>query len=147
MKRSIRLFFVLSLATIAPLTIAAQEQQRTWGTKGQGEAGAAKSHPASTVAPRQRTWGTKGANAPNTQPTVHHTDWRATHRDNDRDADDRPPGWAHGRKVGWHGNDVPPGQVKRDAYERHEREHRRHHHRREWERDHHRFRHDRDHRR
>ena len=23
----------------------------------------------------------------------------------------RPPGWSHGRKVGWHGHSRPPGQV------------------------------------
>ena len=23
----------------------------------------------------------------------------------------RPPGWNHGRKVGWHGHSRPPGQI------------------------------------
>ena len=23
----------------------------------------------------------------------------------------RPPGWSHGRKVGWHGHSRPPGQL------------------------------------
>jgi hypothetical protein len=23
----------------------------------------------------------------------------------------RPPGWSHGRKVGWHGRSKPPGQL------------------------------------
>ncbi len=23
----------------------------------------------------------------------------------------RPPGWSHGRKVGWHGRSRPPGQI------------------------------------
>jgi hypothetical protein len=23
----------------------------------------------------------------------------------------RPPGWSHGRKVGWHGRTKPPGQL------------------------------------
>ena len=25
----------------------------------------------------------------------------------------RPPGWDRGRKVGWHGRHVPPGQLKK----------------------------------
>jgi hypothetical protein len=47
----------------------------------------------------------------------------------DRDHDRRPAGWDHGRKTGWHGHDVPPGQAKK-AEARHEawrdREHREH---------------------
>lgn len=37
--------------------------------------------------------------------------WERQHR-----ADRRPPGWDHGKKTGWHGAGVPPGQAKRDAY-------------------------------
>ena len=53
------------------------------------------------------------------------------HRDNDDKRkgftakhDRRPPGWDHGRKVGWGGCNVPPGQAKKvgcqDQGHRHE---------------------------
>ncbi len=29
------------------------------------------------------------------------------------DRDGRPPGWSRGRKVGWRGCDLPPGQAKK----------------------------------
>jgi hypothetical protein len=28
----------------------------------------------------------------------------------------RPPGWSRGRKVGWRGRDVPPGQLKKRRF-------------------------------
>lgn len=31
------------------------------------------------------------------------------------DDDGRPPGWSHGRKVGWRGCDLPPGQAKKQG--------------------------------
>lgn len=147
MKRILGVFFMLALATIAPLTVAAQEQQRTWGTKGQGgktDANVAKNQPAPTVAAPKRVWGSRSTTVATTQPAVHHPDWRPIRHDNDRD-EDRPPGWSHGRKVGWHGNDMPPGQMKKDPYEHHYRHYGRHHHRREWERDHERWRRHREH--
>ena len=36
--------------------------------------------------------------------------WAAEHRREEH----RPNGWDHGRKTGWGGNDVPPGQAKKD---------------------------------
>lgn len=51
---------------------------------------------------------------------------------NDHDRDDHR-GWDNGKKTGWHGSDVPPGQAKRrdhdrDDWARHHRHHRRHAH-------------------
>jgi hypothetical protein len=37
--------------------------------------------------------------------------WQAEHRRNEH----RPNGWDHGRKTGWGGNNVPPGQAKKDG--------------------------------
>ncbi len=63
------------------------------------------------------------------------TNYRAYRRAhwNDHDRDDRrAAGWDHGRKTGWGGRDLPPGQAKkhgdwdRDDWARH---HRRHHRR------------------
>jgi hypothetical protein len=28
----------------------------------------------------------------------------------------RPPGWHHGRKTGWHGRGLPPGQLKKRRF-------------------------------
>jgi hypothetical protein len=47
---------------------------------------------------------------------VRHDDHHRARRDtrwNDHDRDDRRNGWAKGKKTGWHGNSVPPGQAKR----------------------------------
>ncbi len=38
-----------------------------------------------------------------------HERWAAEHRRYEH----HPNGWDHGRKTGWHGNDVPPGQAKK----------------------------------
>ncbi|MBW3625738.1 MAG: hypothetical protein KY468_20275 [Armatimonadetes bacterium] len=35
------------------------------------------------------------------------------HRDDDDDRRSTPPGWSRGRKTGWGGSDVPPGQAKK----------------------------------
>jgi hypothetical protein len=29
---------------------------------------------------------------------------------------ERPPGWRHGRKTGWHGMAMPPGQLKKHRF-------------------------------
>jgi hypothetical protein len=122
MRRAMQFFLVLALATVAPVTAAAQ--QRTWGKKTE-QANA-----------RART------NVAKNQPVASHPEWRAVHHDHDRDADGRPPGWDHGRKVGWQGRSVPPGQVRTVDEHRHYH-HRRHH--RVWDREHHRWReHDHD---
>ena len=39
------------------------------------------------------------------------TRWEAQHRANEH----RPKGWDKGHKTGWGGNNVPPGQAKKDA--------------------------------
>ena len=61
---------------------------------------------------------------------VRHDAHQRAYRDaryNDHDRDDRRKGWDKGKKTGWHGNSVPPGQAKRH----HDRDDwtRRHHHR------------------
>jgi len=38
-------------------------------------------------------------------------------RSNGRWNGDTPPGWHHGRKVGWGGSDVPPGQAKKRGWD------------------------------
>jgi hypothetical protein len=69
---------------------------------------------------------------------IRHEDRDSRYRDyrrakwNDHDRDDRRKGWEHGKKTGWHGDNMPPGQAKkhndrdRDDWAR-ERRHRRHH--------------------
>ena len=45
--------------------------------------------------------------------------WRRGHERHEqwRDSDDRrPPGWDHGKKTGWRGGDMPPGQAKKQGY-------------------------------
>lgn len=51
------------------------------------------------------------------------------HGDHDRD-DHRRAGWDKGKKKGWEGHGVPPGQVKKH----HASDRRAHHHRRDWDR-------------
>ncbi len=64
------------------------------------------------------------------------------HRDHDHDRDDRRPrGWDKGRKEGWHGGSLPPGQARKHRRDwDHDRDHDRYrrvrHHRRDWDRDH-----------
>jgi len=58
----------------------------------------------------------------------HHSsrEWREHHEHHGHE------GWDKGRKTGWHGNNMPPGQAKKHRdYERERwaREHRNHHHR------------------
>ena len=46
----------------------------------------------------------------------HHTDHRDPFRSHDRD---RRSGSEQGKKQGWHGDNLPPGQAKKAAYEKH----------------------------
>ena len=60
----------------------------------------------------------------------HDTHQRAYHhaRYNDHDRDDQRKGWDKGKKTGWHGNSVPPGQAKRhNDHDRDDWARRRHH--------------------
>ena len=50
--------------------------------------------------------------------------WRREHRserrDGFRDRDhDRRSGWRQGKKEGWHGDPMPPGQTKKADYQKH----------------------------
>jgi len=50
--------------------------------------------------------------------------WRLEHHADRRDAfrnheHDRRSGWEQGKKEGWHGDHVPPGQAKKTAFEKH----------------------------
>lgn len=44
----------------------------------------------------------------------------------------RPSGWDHGRKQGWHGQNVPPGQAKPTAYSGSSPAYRPNYHRQPW---------------
>jgi len=128
MRGSFRILSVLAVSlAIVPVTVLAQGQtnnqkQRTWG----GNRNTTQNN--TTTTPTRHGWGPHRSTARNTTTS-------------------NPPGWAHGRKVGWGGNNMPPGQARRNPYEhRYHRHHRRHrHHPRDWDRDHDRFRHHRDH--
>jgi hypothetical protein len=119
MTRIIRVFGVLAIATVVPLGLAAQNR---WGTKGD----------------KGRVQETK------TQTTSHpeHRRWRWDHHN--RDAAGRPPGWGHGRKVGWHGRNLPPGQAKHDDERWYWHHHHKHHHHKWHHHHHHDWDHDRD---
>ncbi len=129
MRRSLQILFVLALASVAAFA-----QAQTSGTDQNGNK------------PR---WGTnRNTSQNNTTTNRAHHGWgphSATTQNTATSNPNTPPGWAHGRKVGWRGNDMPPGQAKRDPYEHRYRRHHRHHRdvRRDHDRD--RLHHDRDH--
>ncbi len=117
MRRLSQILFFLAISLIIlPVSVLGQANNPNTNEHGWGK------NPNAT-APVHQGWGPRANTAPNGPR----------------------PGWANGRKVGWHGNDVPPGRMRRDPYERHYR----HRHHRDWDRDHDRFRHhhdrDRDH--
>jgi hypothetical protein len=135
MRRLSQILLFLAISLILPVTVLGQANNPNTNEHGWGK------NPTN-----QRTWG-KNPNA--TAPV--HQGWGP--RANTVPPNSPPPGWGNGRKVGWHGNDMPPGQMRRDPYDRHYRH--RHHrdwdrdrrfrHHRDWDRDHDRFRHHRDH--
>lgn len=50
--------------------------------------------------------------------------WRREHHADRRDAfrnheHDRRSGWEQGKKEGWHGDHIPPGQAKKTGFEKH----------------------------
>jgi len=119
MKRPLQILFVLTVSLlVVPVAVLAQGQAPNDQN--------AKRH----------LWGTnRNATQNSTTTNRAHHGWDP-HRTTTNSSN--PPGWAHGRKVGWHENGRPPGQVRRDPYE-----HRHHRHHRDFDHDH--FRHDRDH--
>jgi hypothetical protein len=112
MRGSLQILFVLAVSmAIVPVTVLGQTNnkngnKRRWGSS-------PNTTQTKTTPPVRHGWGDHQANAQNihaSNPTP-------------------PPGWAQGRKVGWGGNNPPPGQAKRDPYEhRYYRHHSRHHH-------------------
>jgi hypothetical protein len=44
----------------------------------------------------------------------HQMDQQAWDDQRDRRASDQPPGWDKGKKTGWHGDHLPPGQEKKN---------------------------------
>ena len=116
MTRVIRVLAMLAIATGVPLAMHAQN---TWGKKGD-QAKVQETKAQTTSNPEHRRWG-----------------WIHPRH---RDADARPAGWAHGRKVGWQGRNVPPAQARRDDerwyHWHHHHKHKRHHHHHDWDRDH-----------
>ncbi len=146
MKRLLQILALAACVAALPLAAAAQDNQTNNNQKQWGKA------PQNTTQTTQqngtRTWGrrveprtTVPARRPH--PTTAH---------DVRHDSTTPPGWEHGRKVGWRGDDRPPGLAKKDADYHH---HYRRHHRGDFDRDHDRrfrerrerehFRHDRDH--
>lgn len=94
-------------------------------------------------APRPNATPAPAPHTPTVTPTTPHTPY--VHRDRDRrhDRDWRREryrherfrreharaGWERGRKTGWHGRDLPPGQAKKAEYARNWRDHDRDDHR------------------
>lgn len=123
-----RLFQSLVLAAcVAALPLAARAQDNQTNQKQWGKA------PQTTTQTTQqngkRTWGRRLPPRTTTPPArrPYPTTAHDVHHD-----DATPPGWAHGRKVGWHGDDRPPGLAKKDGDYHHRY---RRHHRRDFDRD------------
>jgi hypothetical protein len=131
MRRSLQILFVLTLSLLfVPVAVLAQGQtpnnqngkNHGWGTN----RNTAQNNTATNRA--HRGWGPQRTTPPVSTAS--------------RTSPSNPQGWAQGQKVGWHGNDMPPGQARRDRYEHGRRRHHEHH--RDFDRDHDRFRHDHD---
>jgi len=121
MRGSLQILFVLAVTlAIVPVAVLGQTNNQNGNQSGWG------SHPNATqgATPVHHGWGpnhTIAQNVPPSNPAPR-------------------PGWAEGRKVGWGGNNPPPGQAKRDEHHYYRHHHyERHHH---WDRDHDRFRHE-----